>query len=34
MLVGPLLGVIDFFIANIGINSIRTSLQALSLIHI
>src|ERR1700723_119924 len=28
MLVGPLLGVIDFFIANIGINSIRTSLQA------
>ena len=25
---GPLLGVIDFFIANIGINSIRTSLQA------
>src|SRR5258707_1181299 len=28
MLVGPLLGVIDFFIANIGINSIRSSLQA------
>jgi EmrB/QacA subfamily drug resistance transporter len=28
MLVGPLLGVIDFFIANIGINSIRTSLHA------
>src|SRR6201984_3644332 len=28
MLVGPLLGVIDFFIANIGINSTRTSLQA------
>jgi EmrB/QacA subfamily drug resistance transporter len=28
MLVGPLLGVIDFFIANIGVNSIRTSLQA------
>src|SRR5580658_5548351 len=28
MLVGPLLGVIDFFIANIGITSIRSSLQA------
>jgi EmrB/QacA subfamily drug resistance transporter len=28
MLVGPLLGVIDFFIANIGINSIRSSLHA------
>src|ERR1700722_2011629 len=28
MLIGPLLGVIDFFIANIGINSIRTSLHA------
>ena len=28
MLVGPLLGVIDFFIANIGIATIRTSLNA------
>jgi EmrB/QacA subfamily drug resistance transporter len=28
MLIGPLLGVIDFFIANIGIATIRTSLHA------